>query len=570
MTSGPPTPMTATEVRAALALCFTDPQRVIRECEAITNRSALDTLRWGVALGQSSRLDTAAAVLRQTVLTARDESATGVELVALAEVGKAHARMGDHGEALSLFNEALGLARRVGERRLEAVVLGNIGMLHGTQDRPEPYAAYTRQALEIARELQDDQLLAINKINLAGALTRLGRLEESEILYDRAEAAMTRLDWPYGRALLLAGRGAVFGERGDIAQSERLTLAANDVLAISGNAHQMALHLNLLGHRALRHRALEVALRSFSAALALATDRGIDALVADANDGLQQTYEAVGDIPAALAAARAVSEARAAQHRQQLSERTRVLTYAHELEAARKDTEAARARAAELEHANAALVEAREELVRSLAEREALLLEVHHRVKNNLQVISSLLRLQAEQLEAGAARNALETCVTRVRSMALVHQQIYGLDSLTHVDLAQYTRELTESLRASIAPCARVRVETQPEVVTVPAALAVPLGLVLNELVTSALRHGVPSLGDGRFAGPGCDVRVEVAHCDETVRVTVADGGGESPGGGGALPELSHQILRALARQLRGTLELEGGQGTRVTLTCPA
>ena len=211
-------------------------------------------------------------------------------------------------------------------------------------------------------------------------------------------------------------------------------------------------------------------------------------------------------------------------------------------------------------------------LTRSLEEKETLLKEIHHRVKNNLQIISSLLMLQSEHMPSDKTRAMLEESVFRVRSMALIHQQLYGVDSLARIDLGEYARTLTESLRLTLAPTARIELRLAPAEVTIE--VAVPLGLILNELVTNAFKYGMRPKGDPRApgaSGPGCDVLVEVGSEGDTVRIAVADSG---PG----LPleinparasTLGLQLVRSLTRQLRGKLTVEREGGTRFALVCP-
>ena len=200
----------------------------------------------------------------------------------------------------------------------------------------------------------------------------------------------------------------------------------------------------------------------------------------------------------------------------------------------------------------------------SLTEKETLLKEIHHRVKNNLQVISSLLMLQVDAMPAAGAM-LLRESLQRVRSMALVHEQLYGAASLDRIDLGDYARELAESLRMSFSPSARIRVDADPLEVRVDAA--VPLGLVLNELVTNSLKYG---LNPAR-AGTAWDVRVEVQVGEGTVRLAVSD---EGPGYPAELDldksaSLGLQIVRLLAHQLRGSVVFRNAGGARCEVVCP-
>jgi PAS domain S-box-containing protein len=182
------------------------------------------------------------------------------------------------------------------------------------------------------------------------------------------------------------------------------------------------------------------------------------------------------------------------------------------------------------------------ELRRSLAEKETLLREVHHRVKNNLQIVSSLVNMQADRLADPAARAALAECSDRVRAMSLVHQVLYGGDHLGSVPLAEYARSLAEHLRDSLAPQCAMTFDLAE--VHVSLEDAVPCGLILNELITNAIKHG-------RDVEGGCAIDVAITTHDDGYTLCVHDGG---PGFALPVPRgsLGVQLIQALSRQLGG------------------
>jgi PAS domain S-box-containing protein len=199
-------------------------------------------------------------------------------------------------------------------------------------------------------------------------------------------------------------------------------------------------------------------------------------------------------------------------------------------------------------------------LTHSLREKDTLLREVHHRVKNNLQIVSSLLTLQADGLEPGDARTALSDTVFRVRSMAYVHQQLYGTEDVDSVDLGDYARTLCTALQGSLDPRARLRFALQK--VDVAIDDAVPCALILNELVTNALKHG-------RGADGTCDLAVEVHRDGGDIVLVVADRGPGLPATPTTSVSLGMQLVRSLTRQLRGRLEFVHDHGTRAVLRLP-
>lgn len=211
----------------------------------------------------------------------------------------------------------------------------------------------------------------------------------------------------------------------------------------------------------------------------------------------------------------------------------------------------------ELQRMEAALKE-------SLGEKETLLKEIHHRVKNNLQIVASLLSLQRTSVPTPEARAALEDSAQRVHSLALVHQHLYGSVSLGLIDLRSYVQTLAETVRGALAPGARLSVDA--DAIEVSAEPAGPIGLILNELLTNAFKYG------GRQdAGEPAQVEVELRRGDGTLTVRVRDHGPGVPAGFSlvSVSSLGLQLVRALTRQLKGRLVHRNEDGAVFELTFP-
>lgn len=202
----------------------------------------------------------------------------------------------------------------------------------------------------------------------------------------------------------------------------------------------------------------------------------------------------------------------------------------------------------------------------ALAERETLLKEVYHRVKNNLQVVQSLLSLQQRTVVDTHARQALEDSSRRVRAMALVHEKLYQTGDLGSVSLREYAADLLLQIDAATA-ASRRGVQLQLAVMDLACQpdSAIPFGLILTELVHNSLEHAF----NGRAAG--C-VRVELApRGDGTPMLSVSDDGTGLPPGFDieASPSMGLQLASSLAQQLGGRLEATSSQGTRFQTALP-
>ena len=201
----------------------------------------------------------------------------------------------------------------------------------------------------------------------------------------------------------------------------------------------------------------------------------------------------------------------------------------------------------------------------SLAEKETLLKEVHHRVKNNLQVIASLLRLQADGSGEARLVAALRESQNRVESMALIHEQLYETEDLREVDLAKHAGLLAANLAHSYGVDEnRIRWQVNIEAIPLAVDRAIQAGLILNELISNALKHAFP---DGRTGS----ISIEGQRRNGNVVLQIRDDGT----GGPDAPEpartksLGLEIVRILTRQLKGTFEMERNGGTLCRLTFP-
>jgi len=204
-----------------------------------------------------------------------------------------------------------------------------------------------------------------------------------------------------------------------------------------------------------------------------------------------------------------------------------------------------------------------DELAAALADKDVLFQEVHHRVKNNLQVISSLLTMQSLHVRDEVARNTLKDALDRIHSMGLVHQTLYERNLAANVDLGSYFGRLAEALAGSYGTGkGGVTVEVEASG-NLELERAVPLGMLTNEALSNALKH---AFADGRHG----TVRVSL-HCSngQWCLVIEDDGCGiaDEPGRGIGLG-----LIRALARQLGGSVAITAGNGagTRVTVDFPA
>ncbi|MGI8983743.1 MAG: sensor histidine kinase [Acidimicrobiales bacterium] len=207
---------------------------------------------------------------------------------------------------------------------------------------------------------------------------------------------------------------------------------------------------------------------------------------------------------------------------------------------------------------------------RLLVSKDATIREIHHRVKNNLQTISSLLRLHGRRLASDEARGVLEESVRRIRSIALVHETL-SAGASQEVDFGDIVRQLVRMVGEGIVSDERpVRLVVEGDPGEVRAEVATPLALVLNELLQNALKHGFPAEG---FAARTEEARVVVALANDgtNLLVRVADNGvGLPPGFTLEGPTLGLTIVRTLVTtELDGAIAMANDHGTAVEVRVP-
>ncbi len=218
--------------------------------------------------------------------------------------------------------------------------------------------------------------------------------------------------------------------------------------------------------------------------------------------------------------------------------------------------------------------QAEEQTKASLAEKEVLLKEIHHRVKNNLQVISSLLNLQSSYITDEQSSQMFRESQNRVRSMALIHEKLYQSMDLARIDFAGYVRELADYLfRMYGANSQNIKLEVNVDDVPLDIDTAIPCGLVINELVSNSLKYGFPadvekeSIQQSEFRG---EIRVGLCASDDSELIlTVSDNGIGFPENLDFqnTDSLGLQLVNTLTEQLEGDIQLDRKAGTAFNIT---
>jgi two-component sensor histidine kinase len=212
-----------------------------------------------------------------------------------------------------------------------------------------------------------------------------------------------------------------------------------------------------------------------------------------------------------------------------------------------------------------ALIETQNQLEKSLKEKDILLREIHHRVKNNLQIISSLLNLQNKVVTDSYSSKALQESQNRVRSMALIHEKLYQSANLAHIDFGDYARSICSYLYKSyVIDSSKIKLTLEADNIKIDVETAMPMGLILTELFSNTLKYAF----EGRDSG---NVNISLRFDGDWLVMVIADDGvGMDESFNIKKTEsLGLQLVDSLIEQLNGQLEFDSKNGTRFIVVAP-
>jgi PAS domain S-box-containing protein len=212
--------------------------------------------------------------------------------------------------------------------------------------------------------------------------------------------------------------------------------------------------------------------------------------------------------------------------------------------------------------------ETEEQIKGSLHEKEILLKEIHHRVKNNLQIIKSLLNLQSRKIQDEELLRLFSDSQNRIRAIALIHEKLYKSKDLSSIDFAEYIKTMTQELHMIYIENAQIKIQTELESILLNIQQAIPCGLILNELLTNAFKYAFPDGWKNEAV-----ITISLHHeSNDRIVLIVSDNGVGIPDDIDIkeAESLGLQLITILAKdQLEGEIKLERRGGTRFTVSIP-
>ncbi len=200
----------------------------------------------------------------------------------------------------------------------------------------------------------------------------------------------------------------------------------------------------------------------------------------------------------------------------------------------------------------------------SLAEKQILVKEIHHRVKNNLQIIISLLHMQSSGIENEQLLAIIKESENRVQSMSLVHEKLYQSEMMATINFNEYIRSLAERLISSYGVLNQIKLTLDTAPVMLSINTAIPCGLILNEILTNSMKYAFPDNKEG-------EITIRMNTKDEDVILSISDNGVGIPQDmdKSKIKSLGLKLIQVLTSQIDGNVEIENNNGTTFKLTFP-
>ena len=466
--------------------------------------------------------------------------------------------LGKTEEARNIFQDALEIRLNIDDSLSIAdsyLNLGNINVELGLYDIAEKYY---KKSLKIYTGFKKELRLAVVAMNIGTIAYEQDRLKDAVSNYENSLNFFLANDKLYNAAILYQNLGNTFFELGNIDQALK---NYENAIVYAKKVRSNALLKTIYKNIALTYKELGKYKKSieyytiYDELSEEIFDEELDNTLAEWQVKLE-TAEKEKEI----AILKKNEELNTANIKQRTTERNGLLIFAALLLAlAFSLFFAFRSK----QKANKKLSVQKAEIQKNHAEKALLLKELHHRVKNNLQIVSSLLSLQSFQVNDEQTREAIVQGRNRVEAMSLIHQKLYQTDQITHIDLKEYVENLTLNTMYSFGFTERdIQFAINSKSLLVNVDIAIPLGLIINELVTNSFKHAFKEIEN-----PKLEISLSRKEKDQ-LSIKIIDNGAGLPNGFEFDKEGSFgmELIQSLCRQIRAELILHDGPGCNIEL----
>jgi two-component sensor histidine kinase len=563
------------------------------------NRSYSSTLmvQLGYTYLQQGQLDTAKILLNEALTIKEELNDARGQAMALSYLGVFYHRLGDYERTLDYYLQSIRHKETIGDSANIALMLKNISSVFIDLENWEKAAEYAQRSYEQASHLGLKRYKAEALSNLALLSLKAGNWQEALARYQEVVAIYRASQNQLHLTDNLLRIGHIYLDQGLWEETKKYFQEAERVaIEVGRQDNRMDVHL-AFGQLSLEKGQYTQAIAQLEQAEQIGQANRFRPKMESVFQLLAHAYKARGDYRRSLEYYEAYSALHDSLNNEQQLDRVQEMETRFQLADKEKQisllntkTELQGLRLRQSRRrtwfmasllllglagtllalyayrtkriANLQMAEKNATISKALREKEVLLREIHHRVKNNLQVISSLLKLQSTHLEDPTALTALAEGRSRVQSMALIHQNLYQEDNLTGIYTADYIPKLIETLFHSYnISDSRIELSTDIAPLRLDVDTAIPLGLILNELISNALKHAFPESRPGRL---------EVALREEKGELHIRvqdDGMGMPTQNQQREASFGFKLIEMLAAKLKAQLTIQTEEGTTILLS---
>ncbi len=509
---------------------------------------------------------------------------------ALQNIGRAMYDIGNNNQAIEYYLKALAINREQELWEKAALNLSNIALVHINQSEEH-------LALPYLKEIQTLPNISIKaKGGLYNDLALVAKKEKDyNLALDYFNTSISYFDsLGASTAIVRHNLADTYLDQQEYKKALAMATEALDAKRKSGNTSSVIYTLNLLSEIYLKTNQNEKARMMAEEALTLSKSIGSDDRRRQSLKYLSEAVSALGDYKQAWQIRLHYEQLKDSLFNQQKVQQQAAMLAIYETEKQQKTIALQKANL-EVQEASLALSNARNntltliivaagvltllltygfynkyksnqllalqrnQLEASDQEKALLLKEIHHRVKNNLQIISSILSIQSRKLEDGNAKNAVEEGRSRIKSMSLIHEKLYNNNQLSIIKMQDYMEELSDFLFKTYKPAGEVEKHIESGDITLDIDTAIPVGLILNELISNSLKYAFKENGHGKL-------NISLSKDDQYYWLKVADTGFGFPDNFEELKSMGMRLVRSLTEQIGGILEVTNQNGTSFTI----
>lgn len=516
-------------------------------------------------------------------------------------LGNTYKNIGNYEKAMSHYIQAISLLELYGEPDLllKASIYNNMGSLYSMQSKGDESLKFYNKALELYKLTEDQHGYAGVCLNMGAQLVKKGKRKQGLDYLNQAYEIQQQLSDPSGVAKTLTNIGNVHFEYGDYTKAINHYEMAMLQHRSLGNKTEMARLFNNMGSCFTMLDSNLQAFSHYQKGLSIATQikaRGLQAqffeniaYLEESSGNYRQafnwfySYDSLSSILLNESNNRQINELRVQYDLLKQENHTRLL------ESEKQDQELTITKQKskirlfvfililtisigvgsfigyrQKRKANRLLRVQKEVIAQKEKEKELLLKELNHRVKNNLQIISSMLSLQSFELEDESALSALRAGQNRIEALSLIHQKLYQTEIVTHVDMPEYIDKLTSYISSSFEPLeTKVKVMSNITIKSMEADVAIPIGLIINELVSNSYKHAFHNIEEPT-------IHIALEENSEMYNLRLNDNGcGFNPKSEVQESSFGLNLIRSLAKQIKGDWSMSSNSGFSISLQFP-